>query len=74
MKSVTICGSNKFAKEAIAVGKALEKLGVTVYMPHFYSASHLGDWNRVNDFDKKFRYLRKRSSDSFCAGYFKSLE
>ena len=57
MKSVTICGSNKFAKEAMAFGKALEKLGVTVYMPHFYSASHLGDWNRVNDFDKKFLAL-----------------
>ena len=53
MKSVVICGSNKFAKEARAFGKALEKLGVTVYMPHFYRASG-GQWGGVAEFDKPF--------------------
>jgi nucleoside 2-deoxyribosyltransferase len=53
MKSVVICGSNKFAKEARAFGKALEKLGVEVFMPHFYRASG-GKWDELKDFDKPF--------------------
>lgn len=53
MKSVVICGSGKFAKEARAFGKALEKLGVEVLMPHYYGASG-GDWKGLKDFDKPF--------------------
>lgn len=52
MKSVVICGSGKFAKEARAFGVKLEKLGVPVLMPHFYSAS--GFWNDLRDSDKPF--------------------
>lgn len=53
MKSVVICGSSRFAKEARVFGKALERLGVEVLMPHFYRASG-GDWGRLNDFDASF--------------------
>ncbi len=53
MKSIAICGSNKFAKEARAFGKELEKLGVTVFVPHFYRASG-GVWDTISDFDKPF--------------------
>lgn len=53
MKSVVICGSSKFATEAMAFGAALEELGVVVYVPHFYRASG-GDWDRLQEFDKPF--------------------
>lgn len=53
MKSVVICGSSRFAKEAIAFSKKLEKSGVVVYTPHFYKAMG-GDWSKIREFDKKF--------------------
>lgn len=53
MKSVVICSSNRFAKEARAYAKGLEKLGVTVFVPHYYDASG-GKWDAVSDFDKPF--------------------
>ncbi len=53
MKSVVICGSSRFAKEALAFGKKLEKSGVIVYVPYFYRVSG-GDWTKLSDFDKKF--------------------
>ena len=53
MKSVVICGSSRFAKEALAFGKKLEKAGLVVYNPYFYRANG-GDWTKISDFDKKF--------------------
>lgn len=53
MKSVVICGSSRFAKEALAFGKKLEKAGVIVYAPYFYNTTG-GDWSKVRDYDKKF--------------------
>lgn len=53
MKSIVICSSNRFAKEAREFGKKLEKLGIVVFMPHFYQASG-GDWSRIHEFDKRF--------------------
>lgn len=53
MKSVVICSSNRFAKEARAFAKALEKLGVTVYVPHYYRASG-GNWDAIAAYDKQF--------------------
>lgn len=37
MKTVTICSSNRFADEAEKFAKKLEKLGVNVLVPHFYT-------------------------------------
>ena len=47
MRSVVICGSNKFAKEARAFGAKLRKLGVTVFIPHFdiFRQKHLDTLN-----------------------------
>ena len=53
MKSVVICGSNKFAKEALAFGERLRKLGIVVFTPHFYSAT-IGDFDAIREVDKKF--------------------
>jgi len=53
MKSIVICSSNKFAKEARAFAKKLEKPGVRVLLPHFYRASG-GDMERLPEFDRKF--------------------
>lgn len=53
MKSVVICSSNRFAKEAIAFGKALEKHGVVVLLPHFYT-HHYGDLEKIKDHNKRF--------------------
>ncbi len=53
MKSVVICSSSRFSKEARAFAKGLEKLGVTVYLAHYYRSSG-GDWSKISDFDKPF--------------------
>ncbi|MEO8637587.1 MAG: nucleoside 2-deoxyribosyltransferase [Candidatus Taylorbacteria bacterium] len=53
MKSVVICGSNRFAKEAMEFAKKLEALGVEVLTPHFYTANY-GDLNKVPEHHKKF--------------------
>lgn len=53
MKSVAICGSNRFSEEAREFGKKLKDLGVTVYIPHFYQGSG-GKWDELKDFDKQF--------------------
>ena len=53
MKSIVICGSNKFAKEALAFGKRLRKLGIVVFTPHFYSAT-IGNFDAIREVDKKF--------------------
>lgn len=53
MKTVVICGSNKFAKEALKFADGLEKAGVVVLKPHFYSAT-VGDFEGVRDVDKRF--------------------
>lgn len=53
MKSVVICGSNRFTEEAREFGKKLKDLGVTVYEPHFYRGSG-GKWDELKDFDKQF--------------------
>lgn len=53
MKTVVICGSDRFAKEIKEFAKKLEKLGVVVYAPNSYRASG-GDWSRIHEYDKKF--------------------
>ena len=53
MKSVVICGSNKFAKEALTFAESLQKAGVVVFSPHFYTAT-VGDIADVRDVDRKF--------------------
>ncbi|HPT08350.1 MAG TPA: nucleoside 2-deoxyribosyltransferase [bacterium] len=53
MKSIVICGSSRFAKEAKLFKQKLEKLGAQVYFPNFYRSSG-GDWSRIHEFDKKF--------------------
>ncbi|MFA6314847.1 MAG: hypothetical protein WC648_00540 [Candidatus Paceibacterota bacterium] len=53
MKSVTICSSNKFAKEALAFAEELKKLGVTVLAPHYYAYNY-GDVDKVEGHNKKF--------------------
>ncbi len=53
MKSVTICASNKFAKEVDAFAQKLRKKGVIVLTPHFYSAMY-GDFETVKAHHKKF--------------------
>lgn len=54
MKSVTICASNRFAKEAEGFIKKLRKLGVTVYAPHFYTSNHGPLENVKSEHDRKF--------------------
>lgn len=53
MKTVVICGSNKFAKEALQFAKSLEKAGVVVFKPHYYSAM-IGDFNEAREIDREF--------------------
>jgi nucleoside 2-deoxyribosyltransferase len=53
MKSVTICSSNRFAKEAIEFSEKLKKLGVNVYVPHYYTFNY-GGLEKVQDHNKKF--------------------
>lgn len=53
MKTVVICGSDRFAKDIQEFAKKLVKLGVVVYAPNSYRASG-GDWSRVHEYDKKF--------------------
>lgn len=51
MKTVTICGSSRFAKEIREFAQELRNLGIVVYEPHLYRASG-GVWSDVSDFDK----------------------
>ena len=53
MKSVTICASNRFAKEALEFAKKLEKLGVTVFVPPFYT-SQFGDPQKNPNHDTRY--------------------
>lgn len=53
MKSVTICSSNRFAKEAIDFSKKLEKLGFVVFVPHYYTYNY-GDMDKVEGHNKQF--------------------
>ncbi len=53
MKSVTICASNRFQKEADAFAEKLRKAGVIVYSPHFYTATY-GSLDHVKNHDKQF--------------------
>ncbi|HZJ40644.1 MAG TPA: hypothetical protein VFD16_00040 [Candidatus Saccharimonadales bacterium] len=53
MKSVVMCGSNRFAVEAREFAEKLKALGVIVFVPHFYRASG-GVWDDIKEFDKKF--------------------
>jgi hypothetical protein len=53
MKSIVICGSSRFAKEAREFASKLKELGAVVYEPHFYRATG-GNWSEIKDFDKKF--------------------
>lgn len=54
MKSVTICGSNKFADEAEKFADGLRKLGVNVLIPHFYTKHFGGIGNMKEEHNKKF--------------------
>lgn len=53
MKSVVICGSNRFAPEMREFARQLKDRGVVVYEPNLYRASG-GVWAEIKDFDKKF--------------------
>lgn len=53
MKSVTICSSNKFAKEALAFANKLRKLGVVVLVPHYHTY-HYGGVDKIEDHNKRF--------------------
>jgi hypothetical protein len=53
MKSVVICGSNRFASEMRKFAQELKALGVLVFEPHLYRSSG-GVWADIKDFDKKF--------------------
>ncbi|MFA6601487.1 MAG: hypothetical protein WCT02_01310 [Candidatus Paceibacterota bacterium] len=53
MKSVTICSSNRFAREAVAFEEKLKKLGVTVYAPHYYTYNY-GGVDKVEGHNKRF--------------------
>jgi len=53
MKSVVICGSNRFAPEIREFAKKLRALGVVVFEPHLYRSSG-GVWEELKEFDKKF--------------------
>ncbi len=46
MKSVTICGSGKFKEEARKFASDLKKLGVVVYVPHFFNEDK--DWENLS--------------------------
>ncbi len=53
MKSVTICSSNKFAKEAIAFAEKLKSLGATVLVPHYYTYNY-GGVDKLSGHNKRF--------------------
>jgi len=53
MKSVVLCGSNRFAPEMREFAQKLKTLGVVVFEPHLYRASG-GVWEEIKEFDKKF--------------------
>lgn len=53
MKSVTFCSSNKFAKEALEFAAKLEKLGVTVLVPHFYT-HYYGGLESIKDHTRPY--------------------
>ena len=55
VKSVVICSSNKFADEVKRFAAKLERRGVTVFLPYFYSAIH-GEkrWGQLDKVDKEF--------------------
>ncbi len=53
MKSVVICGSNRFAPEMRKFAKELKTLDVLVFEPHLYRSSG-GVWAELKDFDRKF--------------------
>jgi len=53
MKSVVICGSNRFADEIRNFAKKLKELGAVVYEPNLYRSSG-GVWAEIKEFDKKF--------------------
>ena len=52
MKSVTICASNRFQKEADAFANKLRKAGVEVFSPYFYTANH-GTLESIKSHDQK---------------------
>lgn len=56
MKSVVICGSNRFAVEMRVFIKKLKELGVVVFEPHLYRSSG-GVWEDIKEFDKQFVVL-----------------
>ncbi|MDB5259439.1 MAG: MazG nucleotide pyrophosphohydrolase [Candidatus Taylorbacteria bacterium] len=53
MKSVTLCASNRFSKQAESFIAELRKHGVVVYSPHFYTANY-GGLAKVEGHNKKF--------------------
>lgn len=50
---ITICGSNRFAKEALEFGEKLSALGAIVYVPHFYTYT-VGDLSEVDETNRGF--------------------
>ena len=53
MRSLAICSSNKFAEEVIEFAEKLKKMGVHVYLPHYYTYHH-GGLEKINGHDKRF--------------------
>ncbi len=53
MKSVVLCGSNRFAPQMREFAQKLKALGVVVFEPHLYRASG-GVWADIKDYDKQF--------------------
>ena len=52
MKSVVICGSGRFKKEAREFASKLKDLGVVVYEPYFHGRDE--EWDKLSDYRKKF--------------------
>lgn len=52
MKSVVICGSGRFKKDALEFADKLKKLGVVVYVPYFHSSD--AEWEKLSDYRKNF--------------------
>ncbi len=55
MKSVVICASRRFKKEARAFAAKLEKLGTVVYKPYFHE--HDAEWDKLSEYRKNFVLL-----------------
>ncbi len=53
MKSVVMCGSNKFGKEIRAFAKKLRAFGVVVFEPNLYQASG-GKWEELAPFGQSY--------------------